>query len=166
MIKLWLSPTESIEWYNHFLAHLLSGNIQAFEKNLSQLMMETVSHHDVSINVEAFYHGLMIGFTASLYQDKNYELRSNRESGEGRYDYMILSLNSEKPTIILEFKRVPKIKDEKKTIQNLNQAAKKALAQIDKKGYVLEAKRRGSQKIIKIGLAFCGKLFSVVEKRS
>ena len=87
----------------------------AFEKDLKHIFEQTVSYHDFAKEPEAFYHGFMIGITASLYGHRNYEIKSNRESGYGRYDYIIFSRDLEKPTIIFEFKKVdPKINDEKR----------------------------------------------------
>lgn len=48
----------------------------------------------------------MLGVTATLYENTNYEICSNRESGYGRYDYMILSRNLSKPTLIIELKQL------------------------------------------------------------
>jgi hypothetical protein len=73
-----------VEWYNEFLKNLLNGNMKEFSEGLSYIMEQTVSVHDVAREPEAFYHGLMIGLTASLYGHPNYETRSNRESGHGR----------------------------------------------------------------------------------
>ncbi|MCC2666693.1 MAG: Protein of unknown function (DUF1703)/Predicted AAA-ATPase, partial [Gammaproteobacteria bacterium] len=81
IIEQWLSNGHGITWYNQFLDHLLTGNIDLFEKELKELMEQTVSSHDTSHNPEAFYHGLMIGLTASLYHSEHYEIESNKESG-------------------------------------------------------------------------------------
>ncbi|MBS0349602.1 MAG: AAA family ATPase [Proteobacteria bacterium] len=162
IIEQWLSNGYGIEWYNTFLNHLLTGNLKAFERELLvQVMESTISSHDMSRDPEAFYHGLMIGLTASLYQSKNYEIRSNRESGYGRYDYMILSQDKSKPTLLLEFKRVDTLKDEERLMTKLEETAREAVKQISKSRYVAEAENRGNTNIIKIGLAFCGKRFKI-----
>ena len=79
IIERWLSNGYGIEWYNHFLNELLEGNIEGFERNLQKLMEHTLSSHDMARDSEAFYHGLLMGFTASLSGHKNYELESNQE---------------------------------------------------------------------------------------
>ena len=94
------------EWFENFLNHLLTGNLTAFEADFRHLVEETFSVHDTSKDPEVFYHGFMVGATASLYHNKNYEIKSNRESGYGRYDYMIFSHDLSKPTILIEIKRV------------------------------------------------------------
>lgn len=164
IIEQWLSDGYGVEWYNEFLDHLLNGNMQEFSKGLNQIMEQTVSVHDVAREPEAFYHGLMIGLTASLYGHPNYETRSNRESGNGRYDYLIISRDEKKLTLLLELKKtdLPENKrnsDEIKTI--LENAAQAALEQIEQRSYIAEAKQRGITNILKIGIAFSGKRFGI-----
>lgn len=166
IIKQWLSNGYGVEWYNSFLNHLLSGNLEAFGQELIQVMESTVSSHDMSRDPEAFYHGLMIGLTASLYQSKNYEIQSNRESGYGRYDYMIFSRDKNKPTLLLEFKRVESVKDAERLTTKLEQAAQEAVEQIGKTRYVAEAEKRGSTNIIRMGIAFCGKRFKIYAEQA
>src|SRR5262249_30642462 len=104
IIRQWLSNGHGGEWFNQFLNHLLTGDLSAFEAEFRHLVEETFSVHDTSKDAEAFYHGFMVGATASLYYNKNYEIKSNRESGYGRYDYMVFSHDIAKPTILIEIK--------------------------------------------------------------
>jgi len=120
-----------------------------------------VSNHDVSHDPKAFYHGLMVGLTASLYRHPNYEIHSNRENGYGRYDYLISSRDPNKPTLLLEFKRVNKTKDPEQLTAQLEQAAQDALAQIDQQKYAAEAQPLNGNKLLKIGIAFSGKHFAL-----
>jgi hypothetical protein len=161
IIEQWLSSGHGIVWYNQFLTHLLTGNIELFEKELKELLEQTVSSHDTGRNPEAFYHGLMVGLTASLYHNEQYEIQSNKESGYGRYDYLIFSRDKNKPTLLLEFKKVDFVKEPEQLDIHLEQADQEALNQIDQKHYMAEAKQRGSTDILKIGLAFCGKRFKI-----
>ncbi|MCE3239398.1 MAG: Protein of unknown function (DUF1703)/Predicted AAA-ATPase [Gammaproteobacteria bacterium] len=161
IIEQWFSNGYGIVWYNQFLDHLLTGNMEAFEREMKKVMEQTISSYDTSRDPEAFYHGLMIGLTASLHNSTNYEIQSNKESGYGRYDYMIFSRDKSRPTLLLEFKKVDAVKDIKKLKTHLEEAAHEALKQVDEKGYLSEAKRRGSTHILKIGLAFCGKRFAM-----
>src|SRR5262249_46033474 len=147
--------------YNLFLNHLLSGDLEAFQRDLTEIMENVVSTHDMSRDPEAFYHGLMIGLTASLYRNPNYEIHSNRETGYGRYDYMIFSRDLTQFTLLLEFKRVDKVKDSEQLLIELEQAAQDALIQIDRQKYITEARKLGSKKLLKIGIAFSGKHFAL-----
>ena len=167
IIEQWLANGCGVEWYNQFLAHLLDGNMIEFERDLTHILEQTVSSHDVGREPESFYHGFMIGMTASLYGRPDYETKSNRESGYGRYDYLILSTNLDKPTILFEFKKVnlPEGKlNEAKTI--LNKSAIEALTQINTQAYLAEVKQRGIKNILKIGIAFNGKRFGIAYERN
>ncbi len=164
IIELWLSNGKGLEWYNEFLNHLLTGNVEKFKDSLSNIMLQTVSVHDLAREPEAFYQGLMIGLTASL--DKHdYEKKSNRESGYGRYDIVIIPRDINKLAIILELKSVkaPKKKESLKLL--LQQEAKEALVQIDENVYNSEIEQHGIKNVLKMGLAFSGKEFHVESKR-
>ncbi len=75
IIEQWLANDYGVEWYREFLQNLLAGNIDAFETGLQHIFEQTVSVHDVAKQPEAFYHGLIIGLTASLYGHPNYIIR-------------------------------------------------------------------------------------------
>lgn len=123
IIEQWLSGTQGIDWYNQFLNYLLEGNIVAFEHDLKIILEQTISYHDVGKEAEVFYHGFILGITASLAGRSSYEIRSNRESSYGRYDYIIISHTPEKPTILFEFKTT---KDHREA-DSLEKLARKAL---------------------------------------
>lgn len=166
IIEQWLANGHGIDWYQNFINNLLTGKIELFKASLTQIMEQTVSVHDTARDPEAFYHGLMIGLTAGLHKNKNYELKSNRESGYGRYDYLIFSKNSKFPTILLEFKKIDltKIKDPIKISERLKIEAQDGLQQINQKKYVTEAIQRGNNNIIKVAIAFYGKRFEMLHE--
>ena len=161
IIMQWLGTAGGSERFTEFLNYLLTGNLDLFERNLRELMEESISHHDTGKQPEAFYHGLMLGLTASLYYDPNYELYSNRESGYGRYDYLIVSKNPARPTVLLEFKKVDAVKGKAQISKKLQEAAQAALMQIEQHHYAADAKQRGCTHTLKVGLAFCGKQFRI-----
>jgi PD-(D/E)XK nuclease superfamily protein len=80
----------------------------------------------------------------------SYDVVSNRESGYGRYDIMLMPKDVTKRGIVIEFKRT-----EKK--ESLETAAAKALEQIKSKQYDQELKKRGIKTITYFGIAFKGK---------
>jgi hypothetical protein len=162
IIARWLSGKHGLEWYLKFLNFLLSGEIDQFENAFREVMEQAVSVHDTAKEPESFYHGLMLGLTASLHSDPNYEIKSNRESGSGRYDYIIFAKDANKPSILFEFKRVKD--DSKNRNEILEKTAIEAVYQISKNGYIAELKQRGAKEVIKIGLAFCGKHFKIHHK--
>jgi hypothetical protein len=163
-IQRWLTGDGNPNLYNTILEALLNGNIEKFSEYFAMFIEQTTSYHDYQHDPEAFYHGLLIGLTASLYGNTKYQIISNRESGFGRYDYLIFSHDFTKPTIIFELKRVKKPKatttdEELETL--LNNTATAALNQITAQNYLTEAKKLGATNIIEIGLAFCGKQFAI-----
>ena len=152
MIEQWLSNGYGISWYNEFIASLLDGKIDEFKAHLEKLLLQIVSCHDMSKEPEAFYHGLLLGFMVSL--NKTHEIKSNRESGLGRFDILIIPKDIHHSGIIMKLK----IKSEKETLKN---AAQKALKQIEQKRYSEELKQRGIQNTIQIGIGFEGKEFEL-----
>ncbi len=80
----------------------------------------------------------------------NYEIKSNRESGLGRSDIMIIPKKPNKLGLILEFKKV-------KGNETLELAAQRALDQIKEKKYAQELRERGIKSIKLFGIAFSGK---------
>ena len=168
IIERWLSNGCEVEWYNQFLEFLLQGDVARFAQCLEQVLIQTISVHDTARQPEAFFHGFMLGLTASL-SPKEYEIKSNRESGVGRYDIAILPKDIAKPAIILELKSImPSGLSQKNLEQELDslllREAQKALAQIKQKQYVAEMRQRGFTKIVKIGLAFSGKNIRVASE--
>lgn len=166
MLESWLAGEHDLQWYNGFLADLLEGRIDGFTKKLKDVMLQIVSIHDTAKEPESFYHGLLLGFTASL-SSKQYEIKSNRESGLGRFDILLIPRDNQKLGIILELKAVklPKKLPSEETqefIDNfLGGEAKLALEQIKAKKYSQELSSRGIERTLAIGIAFAGKEFRV-----
>ncbi len=85
-----------------------------------------------------------------------FEIKSNRESGYGRYDIIIIPADVSKWGYIIEFKKVRK--DETVDI-----AVKSALKQIEEKKYEIELVQRGVKNIKKLAVVFKGKDVTVKE---
>ena len=120
---------------------ILDGDVEGFERDLTAVLQDTISFYD---NVEAFYHGFMAGILGQL---KTHIVKSNRESGDGRYDIMIRSLDITKPIVIMEIKAAKEYRD-------LDHWTEEALKQIREKEYDREFAREGYQKSIRYGIAF------------
>jgi hypothetical protein len=118
------------------------------QKALRKYMLTCISSFDGS--VEGFYHGMMLGLVASL--SSKYYIRSNRESGDGRFDLCLEPKNCADSGIIMEFKAA-----KAGAADNLSSLAKEALTQIEQKHYDTDMKNHGIQIITKYGIAFCGK---------
>jgi hypothetical protein len=81
---------------------------------------------------------------------KDYIIRSNRESGYGRYDIIFQPKDKNKQGIIIEFKKIYKDEDPE-TVLN------EALKQINEKKYDVELKAANVNDILKLAVAFTGK---------
>ena len=147
---------EQLDNYNQFMKALLSDDIDAMNYYMNQIIMTTFSYFDVGQNEpERFYHGFVLGLIAD--QTDIYEIRSNRESGFGCYDVMMIPKIKETkkyPAIIMEFK-VRNIKRE----ESLEDTVQTAMTQIKEKCYDAELYDRGLKKeeIHHYGFAFEGK---------
>ena len=126
---------------------LFSSNSDQLQKHLEEFMLSSISFFDGTN--ESFYHGMMLGLCAIL--NTNYRIKSNSESGYGRFDIVLIPINKNYPGFIFEFKYAGK---EDNNLENL---ASKALEQIDEKKYDTELLNLGVTNIRKIGIAFKGK---------
>ena len=114
---------------------------------LEQLLLESASAFDVAN--ESFYHGMMLGLCAVL--NNHFQIRSNLESGLGRFDIQLTPHNKSLPAFIFEFKYTKNEND------NLEALAQKAITQIKEKKYDTQLRTNGINNIIGIGIAFRGK---------
>ena len=119
---------------------IYAGNSAALQKQLHKLLLQSASYHDTAH--EIFYHGLVLGLCAMF--DNRYDVTSNRESGEGRYDIQLFPLRKNLPGILIELKAAKGCSD-----TALDELAQNALQQINDRKYDTE--------MLKHGVAFCGK---------
>ena len=129
------------------LEAMQEGETEDFEDGLQEILRNMVSYHD-AVQPESFYHGLMLGL--SVWLESRYRIRSNRESGYGRFDLAFFPKRPALPGLVLEFKAVEKEED-------LAQGAEDACRQIEEKAYATELEAEGVQDIWKYGIAFCKK---------
>lgn len=127
---------------------LYANDIRKLQKAISEYMDKSISFYDAG--AEGFYHGLTLGLVALL--DNQYRIKSNRESGDGRYDISLLPREKKYPGIIMELKWKSGLEAEK-----LEKLSMEALSQIDAKRYDLELEEDGIDNVIKLGIAFSGK---------
>ena len=126
---------------------IFSRDAKKLQFLLEDFMLKSISSMDGAN--EGFYHGMMLGLCAIL--GNRYRIRSNRESGLGRFDIQLMPLANDIPGFLFEFKYT------KDARENLESLADKALQQIDDKKYDTELRNAGVKSIIKIGIAFRGK---------
>ena len=132
---------------------IFSKDTSKLQSLLEDFMLKSISTMDGAS--EAFYHGMMLGLCAVL--GSQYKVRSNRESGLGRFDIELLPMMQGIPGFIFEFKHTKDIN------VDLDSLANSALRQIDDMKYDTELKDFGVKNIVKIGIAFRQK--SAVVKR-
>ena len=126
-------------------------DIEKLKASIEKYLIQTISVYDTGS--EAFYQGLMLGLCAIL--NNRYQVKSNRESGLGRFDIQLYPMTEDLPGFIFELKHT---KEENADLERL---ADEALVQIDEKKYDAEMTESGIKEIIKIGIAFHGKNVSV-----
>ena len=91
--------------------------------------------------------------------DNNYKIRSNRESGDGRYDICMIPRDEKYPGIIMELKAENGLNE-----TELDILSSEALNQIDTKRYDMELRNDGVKNILKLGIAFSGKKVKIKTK--
>lgn len=132
---------------------IFSKDTSKLQSLLEDFMLKSISTMDGAS--EAFYHGMMLGLCAVL--GSQFKVRSNRESGLGRFDIELLPMVKGIPGFIFEFKHTKDIN------VDLDSLANSALKQIEDMKYDTELNDFGVEDIVKIGIAFRQK--SVVVKR-
>lgn len=156
MVKNWFSKTGGD--YNAFIKAMLDDDIEAMNAYMNRISMRIFSYFDVGkkssqiLEPERFYHGFVLGLLVELMD--RYEIKSNRESGFGRYDVMLRPRNIRDKAIIMEFKVISPRKE-----KSLEETAQNALEQIKEKKYKEELIEVGisENNIRSYGFAFEGK---------
>ncbi|GBU21255.1 hypothetical protein R80B4_01144 [Fibrobacteres bacterium R8-0-B4] len=153
--------TKIQEWFNKrvaredtaaFLKAIIDGNTEIFQKELSMLLVESISYMD---SKENNYHGFMTGVLTILARQNGYLVKSNRESGDGRSDLVLYNENGNDATaVIFEFKVAPNAK-------MLATVCEDALKQIEEKNYAAYWDEEDYKNIIKYGIGFYKKRCAV-----
>ncbi len=128
----------SKEKKTNLLAALKAGDTKKGNQLLNDILFHSISFFD---NYEAFYHGFVIG----LFSD--YHVKSNRESGDGRFDVAILTDDIFDTNVLIECKWTKERKE-------LRKVSEEAAAQIVELKYIEGLKEEGYEKIIGYGIGF------------
>lgn len=133
---------------NKIAESLYANDYKKLQSAIGEHMDKAISFFDGG--AEGFYHGLMLGLIALM--DNQYKIKSNRESGDGRFDVSLIPREKRYPGIILELKWKEKLSD-----VELEKWSNEALKQIGELRYDSEMKEDGITEILKFGIAFSGK---------
>ena len=93
---------------NKIAESLYANDYKKLQKAIAEYLDKSISFYDGG--AEGFYHGLMLGLIALM--DNQYKIKSNRESGDGRYDVCLIPRGKRYPGIILELKWKEKLKED------------------------------------------------------
>ncbi|MCD7763383.1 MAG: AAA family ATPase [Lachnospiraceae bacterium] len=133
---------------NKIAESLYANNRRKLQQAIAEYIDKSISFYDAG--TEGFYHGLVLGLVALM--DNQYKIKSNRESGDGRYDISMLPKEERYPGIIMELKWKKNLEEDQ-----LAKLADEALSQIEDMRYDAEMKEDGIKDILKFGIAFSGK---------
>jgi hypothetical protein len=149
LFQSWLDKALGAEGQAESLSRaLLTGNAEELSVSLTALMTRCLSYHDTSgPEVEKVYQAFIVGLLVHL--EPKYFVRSNRESGYGRYDVMILPKTPNQPGAILELKTLGH--------QDVETALTSALDQLRTRNYAAELREHGASPIHELAVVFDGK---------
>jgi hypothetical protein len=138
IIKRYFSTKIENKKLTIMLKALIEGDIKLFEKMLRKVVTAVFSYHDFGGEPEKVYHALVAGLL--IWLTDTHEIKSNRESGYGRYDIMMIPRDPDRNPVgcVIEFKTVDT--EDNETVET---AAAAALAQIEEKKYETELLQRG-----------------------
>lgn len=161
MINGWFAESDSSN--NDFIEAMLNGDVESMNEYMTDIVETAFSNFDVDSKPsrkapERFYHGFVLGLLVS--ERNRYLIRSNRESGYGRYDICMYPQKKDLPGIIIEFK----VQNENAGEETLSNTADIALQQIEAKDYASDLKSEGVENILKYGCAFAGKKVLIKKK--
>ena len=156
IIREWFNDLDT--GYGDFRRALLHDNIEEMNYYMNMVTLSTFSYFDTGTGrgnideTERFYHGFVLGLLADL--SDQFSIRSNRESGLGRYDIILRAREENCNSYIMEFKVFDRERDE-----NMKACVARALQQIEEKQYETELVADGiaRERIRKYGFAFDGK---------
>lgn len=115
-----------------------------FSALLTKFISQSMSWHDILENEpEQSYHLFILGLLVVL--SDSYAVRSNRESGFGRYDLLMIPKDLKQTGIVIEFKK-------KDANESIEECADRALQQIIDKNYKAELESLGIVKIAFFGI--------------
>ena len=143
-IREWFEQRQKGYDFKTLYEAMKSGKCAQIEDFINNQLMGSISYYD---DAEKFYHGYMLGILSGM---TGYEIRSNREQGNGRPDIVLKPFSPNQPAIIVELKHAHKF-------TQMEELCDKALEQIEERSYEAELVDEGYRIILKYGICFCRK---------
>ena len=143
-IREWFEQKIKVGDFTPMYRAVLGGEADVFERMLKEQLAGSISYFD---SEEDFYHGFLLGLLRPL---QDYEVFSNRESGNGRPDIVLKPYNPRKTAVILELKHV-------KCFPQMEAGCEEALRQIKERKYAEGILEEGYRDVISYGICFCKK---------
>jgi len=154
LVKEWFKDTTQADLtrIEKFCAAFPKGDVGLIGEMLHDYLWDSISVRDTAVRKnrkENFYHGMVLGLLQSR---SDWLIRSNAELGEGYSDILICT--PDRIGIIIEIKYADD--------GNLERGCTAALDQIANRKYAADLEKRRMAKVIRYGMAFCGKECRVV----
>jgi len=151
ILQNWFAESYDYAKIDLLLKSLTKGDMETFEEVLSNFILTTLSYFDTAgKNVEKVYQAFMLGLFVNL--SSYYEVKSEQESGFGRYDIALIPRDNTKLAIIMELKTINVTKNETKL-----KALNSALRQIKDRKYAEAVRNKGCNNILELAVVFDGK---------
>lgn len=162
MIKGWFAKGDA---FGEFVTAMLRADMESMNHYINRVAQNTFSSFDTGnkpseqAEPERFYHGFVLGLIAD--KSDKYLVKSNRESGFGRYDVVMEPKDVSDVAVIMEFK----VHNPNNGEKDLTDTAENALKQIEDKKYDTDLLERGipAERIYKYGFAFEGERCLIVK---
>jgi hypothetical protein len=159
IIKKWLNVDIKIKQtlLINTTKYLISKDLENFEKGFKEIIGDTFSYFDTKGEPENVYQSYVLGLLAIIGDD--YIIKSNRESGEGRYDIMLIPRDKNKTGVVIEIKQMTRNENETddKFHTRINSKIKEALNQIKTNKYYKELLDNKVTDILELPIVFAGK---------
>ena len=144
-VERWLERVWQSEQVGDLLEALVEGRWQSFEELLQRCVVNMLSYHDLAADkpAEAVIQAFVLGLLANLAH--LYQIRSNREEGQGRADIVMNPFDKTRRGLVIEFKAITQDDD-------LDHALAEALAQIEEKQYAAGLEADGVATVAKLAI--------------